>query len=139
MVTDRTTDDRPDWTETMDPGSHIPLNPRDYLVLFALTDGVRHGYGLVKEIEAQSDGRVRIDPANLYRTLKRMIATGLVEEADAPPADDGDPGRERRRYYRISELGDEVVRLEAARLAELTAAARSRRILTGREVEGRAG
>ena len=102
------------------------MNPRDYLILFSLTDGERHGYGIVKEVERGSGGGVRIDPANLYRAIKRMIATGVVEESDGP-AD----GVERRKYYRITPLGQEAVKLEARRLAELTAIARSRDLLPG--------
>jgi DNA-binding PadR family transcriptional regulator len=109
----------------------IPLNPRDYLILFSLAGGERHGYGIVKDVEHDSDGRVRIDPANLYRSIKRMIATGLVEDGgDRTTSDAGD---ERRRYYRITALGVEVVSLEAARLAALTAAARERDLLPGRD------
>ena len=118
----------------MDATSRIPLNPRDYLVLLALTDGARHGYGLVKDIEAQSGGRVRVDPANLYRMLKRMISSGLVvESAESARGDDGD---DRRRYYEITRFGHEVVKLEAARLAELTAVARSRHLLSETEATG---
>ena len=105
----------------------IPLNPRDYLILFSLSGEERHGYGIVKDIEQQSRGSVRIDPANLYRTVKRMVANGLVEEAEV--RDSGDGSAERRRYYRITRLGREVVSLEAARLADLTDAARSRQLL----------
>jgi len=109
----------------------IPLNPRDYLILFALVDQERHGYGIVKEVELGSRGQVRIDPANLYRALKRMIGTGLVEEAERRAA--GDSADERRRYYRITRLGREAVKLEAGRLAELTAAARARDLLPEQE------
>ena len=113
----------------MEPTRQIPLNPRDYLILLCLTGGARHGYGLVKEIEEQSAGRVRVDPANLYRSLKRMIGTGLVAEADDEDIGEPDSG-ERRRYYRITPFGRDVVRLEAARLAELTELARARDLLT---------
>jgi DNA-binding PadR family transcriptional regulator len=109
----------------------IPLNPRDYLILFALVDRERHGYGIVKEVERGSHGQVRIDPANLYRAIKRMISTGLVEEGDRRTS--ADAADERRRYYRITPLGRETVKLEAARLAELTAAARARDLLPGAE------
>ena len=118
----------------MDPTALIPLNPRDYLVLFSLTEGERHGYGIVKDIERESGGSVRVDPANLYRTLKRMISTGLVTEAESHPSPES--GAERRRYYRITPFGQEVVKLEAARLAALTAAARSRHLLPETEVAG---
>jgi DNA-binding PadR family transcriptional regulator len=112
----------------MDANAQIPLNPRDYLILLALTDGARHGYGLVKDIEEQSSGRVRVDAANLYRTLKKMIGSGLVTEADADEIDDH-ASADRRRYYRITSFGRDVVRLEAIRLAELTEVARARDLL----------
>jgi DNA-binding PadR family transcriptional regulator len=112
-----------------DPTSLIPLNPRDYLILFALVGEDRHGYGIVKEVEAGSRGGVRLDPANLYRSLKRMTADGLVEEAERPTGAD-DPS-DRRKYYRITPLGRKVVELEARRLADLTAAARAIELIPG--------
>ena len=112
-----------------DAASLIPLNPRDYLILFSLVEDDRHGYGIVKHVETGSSGGVRLDPANLYRALKRMIGDGLVEDADAP--DDGDGGSDRRKYYRITALGRRVVQLEARRLAELTAAARALDLIPG--------
>lgn len=118
----------------MDPQTMIPLNPRDYLLLFALTSQELHGYGIVKEIERQSGGRVRVDPANLYRSLKRMMARGMVEETDPPASDE--PAGSRGRYYRLTSLGRDVVRLEAARLAELTAAARRRNLLPEEKAAG---
>lgn len=111
----------------MDAASHIPLNPRDYVILFALAEQDRHGYGIVKEVERESGGGVRIDPANLYRSIKRMMGLGLVEEADARPFKQ--KGHERRRYFAITPLGREVVELEAARLARLTAVARARHLI----------
>jgi DNA-binding PadR family transcriptional regulator len=111
----------------MDASHHIPMNPRDYLILFSLVDDERHGYGIVKHVEGTSGGQVRIDPANLYRSIKRMTASGLVEEAGERQAVDA--ADERRRYYRITPLGLEAVRLEAARLAALTTAAAARHLL----------
>jgi DNA-binding PadR family transcriptional regulator len=134
MVYDRrATADHPDSERPMpDATSLIPLNPRDYLILFSLVDEDRHGYGIVKHVEAGSRGGVRLDPANLYRSLKRMTGEGLVEETAAPPIDDDDANR--RKYYRITRLGREVVELEARRLAELTAAARNLSLLPGEGV-----
>jgi len=109
--------------EAIDPISLIPLQPRDYLTLFALVSKDRHGYGIAKQIEEESHGQVRVDQANLYRSLKRLRAIGLLEEADGPDAEG--PLEERRRYYRLTQLGQEVARLEARRLAVLTARARS--------------
>ncbi len=115
-----------------DPVAMIPLNPRDYLILFSLVEGERHGYGIVREVEAGSGGGVRLDPANLYRSLKRMTSDGLVEEAPHKAGEDG--AAKRRKYYRITRLGRAVVELEARRLAELTAAARALELLPGERV-----
>ncbi len=117
----------------MDPEALLPLNPRDYLILFSLVTGERHGYGIVKEVERDSGGKVQLDPANLYRSVKRLIRDGLVVEADRRPAAEID--NERRRYYAITDFGHRVVTLEAARLAELTDAARARTRFAG-EVRG---
>ena len=107
------------------PSDFLPMNPRDYLVLLALTPGERHGYGIVKEVEEQSTGVVRMDPSNLYRSLKRLIQQGLVDESD--PREDGD--HERRRYYTITPFGREVVTAEANRLHDLTKVARARHLI----------
>jgi DNA-binding PadR family transcriptional regulator len=107
--------------------SLLPLHPNDFQILFSLLDEPRHGYGIVKEMERASGGRVRIDPANLYRSIRRMIGSELVEEAEAPEV--SGPEAERRRYYRITDFGMSVLRLEAKRLDDLAAAARSRRLI----------
>lgn len=112
---------------TTNPAQLLPLNPRDYLVLFVLTDGERHGYGIVKDVAAQTGGAVEIDPSNLYRSLKRLIEQGLVTESRRKSSDDRG---ERRRYYAITEFGRTVVAAEAARLAQLTEMARERKLIT---------
>ena len=70
-----------------------PLSHRDFLILFALLDGERHGYVLMKDVEEQSEGVVRIDPANLYRSVRRMLDRGLIEESDRRPARSAADGR----------------------------------------------
>ena len=89
-------------------------------ILFFLAQGERHGYGLVKAIEEHSAGAVRLDPANLYRAIQRLASADLVVDGPRRPA--GKAGRERR-YYRITDLGREVVAAEAVRMRELAAAA----------------
>ena len=103
----------------------IPLNPRDYLVLFSLTAEERHGYGIVKEVENHSAGSVRMDPSNLYRSLKRLINNGLVEESEPRPDENSDG----RRFYSLTSLGHDVVAAEAHRLSRLTDAARARDLI----------
>jgi len=111
-----------------------PLTPPVFHILLALTEGERHGYGIMQDVARQTDGRLQIGPGTLYGCLKRMLAAGLVEEADARPdptlvekfSDD-----ERRRYYRMTPLGGRVVRAEAKRLASALEAARSKRVYAG--------
>jgi len=109
-----------------DVAAALPLNPRDFLILMALVDGDLHGYGLVKAIEADSEGEVVMDPANLYRSLRRLARDGLVEERRGPNDPDED---ERRRYYGLTLFGRLVVKAEAARVSRLVRTARTKRLL----------
>jgi DNA-binding PadR family transcriptional regulator len=109
----------------VDVFSRLPLQPRDYLILFALADGPRHGHALLKAIETQSGG-VMIDPANLYRSLRRMDRGGMVDEvADPAPEALGPP----RRCYALTRLGRAVLEAEASRLSQLADAAKARRLV----------
>ena len=112
--------------------SMLPVNPRDFLILFSLVDGGRHGYGVLKQVAEESEGRVLLDPANLYRSLKRLMKDGLVAESEKRPASDLDD--ERRRYYALTDLGTQVVAAEATRLSKLADAARSRNLITEPEI-----
>lgn len=106
----------------MSDSDELPIRPRDYLVLLSLADGERHGYGMVKEIEEITEGTVAIDPANLYRSLRRMSRDGWVEDAGKRPSPEGPD----RRFYRLTGAGREVARREALRLRRLDAVARAR-------------
>jgi DNA-binding PadR family transcriptional regulator len=92
----------------------------DFHILLVLVDGPRHGYGIMKEVERESRGEVRLEIGSLYRLLSRLLDAGLIEEAE---------GDERRRFYRISRLGRRVLKSEAARLAELVEKFRARKLL----------
>lgn len=109
---------------------HLPLNPRDYLILLALSQRDRHGYGLIRDVAGFTNGGVRLDPANLYRSLKKLIGSGLLAESDRRPAEE--ERDERRRYYKLTPLGLRVVRAEARRLEEMADLAKSHQIFTGR-------
>lgn len=111
-------------THTNAVAALLPLKPQDYHILFVLLDEERHGYGMVKEIDRQTDGRIRLEAGNLYRSIRRMIKQGLIEESDRRPAPESDD--ERRRYYRITDFGRTVVAAETERMRELVAAAESR-------------
>ena len=117
-------------TNMADAQSFLPLNPREFLLLFALVDGDLHGYGLVKAVEQQTDGQVRMDPANLYRCIKRLMRDELVQHVGKRTS--ADSNDERRRYYGITPLGKEVVKAEAERLDKMAAAARARNLISKR-------
>ena len=97
-------------------------------ILLALSTEERHGYGIMKQVEAESQGKVKMGPGTLYGSLGRMIEAGLIRETGKkvdPKMDD-----ERRRYYRITEFGEAVARAEARRLAGLVRLARASGFVT---------
>ena len=112
-----------------DPATHLPLRPVDLQLLLALADDERHGYGLVQAIEQATDGLVRLDPGNLYRVIKRLLADGLV--AESARRDVAEAGSERRRYYRITALGQRVLAAELRRLRALLASPAARTVERG--------
>ena len=113
-----------------DPETLLPLKPVVFQVLLSLVDAERHGYAIVQDIAERSSARMRIEPGNLYRTLRAMLDEGLIEESDRRPAPGLDD--ERRRYYRITRFGRRVAAAEAARLVQLVADARARNLLKAR-------
>lgn len=108
--------------------SYQPLTPAVFHILLALADGEKHGYAIMKDVEVQTGGQLKMGPGTLYGSIKRMLATGLIEESGQRP----DPAMddERRRYYRLTGLGQNVVRAESQRLAQLVNVARQKHILT---------
>src|SRR5829696_8646908 len=92
---------------------HLPLKPLVFQVLLALADGERHGWSLVRDVQ-QRGGFGRIMPGNFYRTLRTMLDDGLIEESAARPAVAEDD--ERRRYFQLTTLGEQVASAEARRL-----------------------
>ena len=109
----------------------LPLSPAAFSILMALKDGERHGYAILREVSEQSDGAVKLLPGTLYNLLKRMLEDGWIEELDERP--DPELDDERRRYYRLTGLGERVVNLEAERLAALVRTAREHGLLAGWE------
>ena len=99
-----------------------PLKTAWFHILLALGEGARHGSGIRESVEERTDGRVKLWPANLYGSIKDMSELALLEalEEDEQPIDD-----QRRRYYRLTARGRELLRLEADRLQALIDAARA--------------
>ena len=112
-----------------DPRPYLPLKPLVFQVLLALADGERHGWALVREVQARG-GFDRIMPGNFYRTLRAMLAGGFIAETSvrrsAREEDD-----ERRRYFRLTPLGQSIAVAEAARLQTVVLEARAKRLLPG--------
>ncbi len=104
------------------PASQLPLKPDLFQILLALEEGERHGYGIIKEVQRSTDGQIRLEPSPLYRRLKRLLDSGIVEETDKRPVPELDD--ERRRYYRLTDYGRQLVAAEAQRLVKLAASER---------------
>lgn len=109
--------------EPLDPDRYLPLKPVAFQVLLSLSEGERHGYGITQDIAARTSAKMRLEPGNLYRSLKTMLDDRLIEESEKRPAPDLDD--ERRRYYRITPIGRKVALAEMARLEAMVAEARS--------------
>jgi PadR family transcriptional regulator PadR len=109
----------------VNPEDRLPLHPRDYVILLLLARGDCHGYGIIKRAEARPELQVRLDPANLYRTLRKLERQGLVEGEKGTEPSEGAP----RRVYGLTDLGGDVVRAESARLARLADTARAWRLI----------
>ena len=110
-----------------EPATFLPLRPVEFQVLLSLAQGERHGYGIMQEALALSEGATLLEPGTLYRALRRMLQAGLVAESARRP--DPDKADERRRYYRLTDLGRRVASAEAARMQRLVGAARAYRLL----------
>ena len=103
------------------------LTPAMFHILLALADRERHGYGIMREVERATDGAFQLGPGTLYRSIKQMLALGLVEASDERP--DPELDDERRRYYCITSAGRRAASVEAQRLERLVREARTRRLL----------
>ena len=101
----------------------LPLLPATFHILVALADEDRHGYAIIQDVAARTDGSIRLSPGTLYRSIQRMLEQGLLVETRDRPAPEEDD--ERRRYYRITALGTAVAKAEARRLAQLVKMARA--------------
>jgi DNA-binding PadR family transcriptional regulator len=101
----------------------LPLQPTTFHILLALLDEERHGYAIIQDVEARTQGELRLSAGTLYRSIARMVEQGLIAEVTRRrPADDD----QRRRYYRLTPFGIAVARAEMRRLSELVRLARAR-------------
>jgi len=103
-----------------------PLTPAVFHILLALSTGERHGYGIMKQVETDSQGKVSMGPGTLYGSLKRMLDAGLVQESDKrvdPEMDD-----ERRIYYQITGIGAQALESELDRYKRIVTIAQQRKL-----------
>jgi DNA-binding PadR family transcriptional regulator len=100
----------------------LPLPPATFHILLALLDEERHGYAIIQDVEARTQGELRLSAGTLYRSIARMVEQGLITEVRRRTAAD-DP---RRRYYRLTPFGLDVARAEMRRLSQLVRLARAR-------------
>ncbi|MBC8166258.1 MAG: helix-turn-helix transcriptional regulator [Bryobacteraceae bacterium] len=101
----------------------LPMQGAEFHILLSLAGENRHGYAIIQDVEGRSEGAVRLSAGTLYRTVQRLLENGLIAEMDERP--DPDEDDQRRRYYRITELGLAAARAEAGRLQGLVKMARN--------------
>ena len=105
------------------PPASPPLPPAVFHILVALADQDRHGYAIMQDVAARTDGRMKLSPGTLYGAIKRMLDEDLIVEVDERPDPDNDD--ERRRYYRLTPFGRDVAKREVERLGTLLRQARA--------------
>src|SRR2546422_9896838 len=113
--------------EKLDPDSLLPLRPSVFHILLALSDGDLHGYGIMQEVAEHTQGQIKLGPGTLYGSIKRLLSDRLIVEADERP----DPAMddERRRYYRLTDFGQQVLRAEARRISKMVSVAQRKRLV----------
>jgi DNA-binding PadR family transcriptional regulator len=111
------------------PDSLLPLPGAVFHILIALADRDRHGYSIMQDVAARTDGKVQLSAGTLYSSIRRMLEQGLIEElAESPDPSSTD---ERRRYYRLTRFGRRVAAAEAGRLTALLKQARATGLVSG--------
>ena len=109
-----------------------PLPSAAFQILLSLADEDLHGYGIMRQVEQQTNGRMRLGPGTLYSSIQGLVEEGLIEEVNRKLQAESDA--ERRRFYRLTSSGRKVARTEAERLADLLRVARAKKILKGEYV-----
>ena len=110
------------------PEELLPLTPAVFNILLALADGEKHGYGIMLDVEANTKGQVLMGPGTLYGSIKRMLQADLIEESDER-VDPGMDDPRRRSYYRLTNLGQRTLHMEAERLASQVQLAKAKHVL----------
>jgi len=114
-----------------------PLPAAAFHILLSLSEGALHGYAIMRQVEEQTGGKVRLGPGTLYSSIQALLEERLIEEVGQAPAEDGSSSnspKDRRRLYRLTSSGRKVARTEAERLAGILRIARAKKILRGEYV-----
>jgi DNA-binding PadR family transcriptional regulator len=106
-----------------------PLPAVAFQIMLSLADGDLHGYAIMRQVEEQTSGRLRLGPGTLYGSIQALIEGKLIEEVYRP--DEAEVQQGRRRYYRLTTAGRKQARSEAEKMADVLRVARSRKILRG--------
>ena len=109
------------------PDNHLPLTPAVFHILLAVSDGEKHGYAIMREVEQTTEGRMTMGPGTLYGAIKRLLKANLITETDYRPDPILDDAR--RRYYELTDLGRRVLAAESERLANMVEFARRKDLL----------
>jgi DNA-binding PadR family transcriptional regulator len=118
-----------DYRPTMPKRTLDPLPSAAFQILLSLAGEDLHGYGIMRQVAEQTDGRMRLGPGTLYSSIQSLLEAKLIEELDH--RENEKPGQERRRYYRLTSAGRKLARSEADRLAGFLRVARAKKILRG--------
>ena len=111
----------------IDPETLLPLRPSVFHILLALSDGDLHGYGIMQEVAEHTSGQIKLGPGTLYGAIKRLLSERLIVEADERP--DPELDDERRRYYRLTDFGQKVLRAEVQRISKMVSVAQAKRLI----------
>src|SRR5882724_10197230 len=111
----------------MDPQKFLPLKSQWFHILLSLAGGEQHGYGIMQEVLERTSGKVRLWPATLYGSIKRLMEADLIQESSERPEPELDDAR--RRYYKLTPLGRRVLDAECERLQELVHAIRMKQAM----------
>jgi DNA-binding PadR family transcriptional regulator len=109
------------------PEDLLPLRPSVFHILLALSDGDLHGYGIMQEVADHTAGQIKLGPGTLYGAIKRLRGDGLIVEADERP--DPELDDERRRYYRLTDFGQKVLKAEVQRISKMVSVAQRKRLI----------
>ena len=110
-----------------EPESMLPLRPSVFHILLSLSDGDLHGYGIMQEVADHTAGQIKLGPGTLYGAIKRLLNDGFIVETDERP--DPELDDQRRRYYRLTDLGAQVLKAEVRRISNMVSVAQRKRLI----------